>query len=104
MNDLTPILFYDQEPCSNASESATLGSFDAAAERAVVARPLLDELKVRMLCEALDAIAETHSPRQLRLAAERAAAMSAETPFPVLMFPCLFEEMRQVEPTRLASV
>lgn len=56
---------------------------------------LLDELKQRLLGEVSEVAAEPRSTRRLRLAAERGAAVAAETPFPLLVLPCLFGEMCQ---------
>ena len=52
----------------------------------------LEELKARLLRERLQDIWETRRTFQLRRAADEAAALAWVTPFPLLVFPSLFEE------------
>jgi hypothetical protein len=52
----------------------------------------LEQLKSRLLRERLDRIWEPRRIGQLRRAANEAAALAWVTPFPLLVFPALFEE------------
>ncbi len=52
----------------------------------------LDSLKNRLLLERLDDPLGPHLNSQLRLAANEAAALACLTPYPLLLFPTLFEE------------
>jgi len=52
----------------------------------------LEELKARLLRERLHQVWETRRSYQLRRAADEAAALAWVTPFPLLVFPALFEE------------
>ncbi len=52
----------------------------------------LPRLKLRLLGERLDANSTPDSARPLRQAANVAEALAWETPYPLLVFPCLFEE------------
>jgi hypothetical protein len=55
--------------------------------------PGLVMLKMNLLNHALRTYCEPHFKRPLRIAAERAARLAAETGFPLLMFPNLFMEL-----------
>jgi len=52
----------------------------------------LDKLRNRLLLERLDELLGPHLNSQLRLAANEAAALACLTPYPLLVFPTLFEE------------
>jgi len=52
----------------------------------------LDNLRNRLLLERLDELLGPHLNSQLRLAANEAAALACLTPYPLLVFPTLFEE------------
>jgi hypothetical protein len=52
----------------------------------------LDNLKWRLLLRQLDSIQKTELHVLVLHEAEVAAAMVADTPYPKLFFPCLFEE------------
>jgi len=59
----------------------------------------LPQLKLRLLRELLEAGATPDSARSLRQAANHAEALAWETPYPLLVFPCLFDEkVRQLQP------
>ena len=55
--------------------------------------PGLIVLKLNLLNHALRTYCEPHFKRPLRIAAERAARLAAETGFPLLVFPELFLEL-----------
>lgn len=55
--------------------------------------PGLVMLKLNLLNHALRTYCEPHFKRPLRIAAERAARLAAETGFPLLVFPELFLEL-----------
>jgi hypothetical protein len=62
----------------------------------------LEQLKVRLLRERSQNVWETRRTFQLRRAADEAAALAWVTPYPLLVFPALFEEkaldaLRRVE-------
>ncbi|MFN7141174.1 MAG: hypothetical protein ACK4UN_17735 [Limisphaerales bacterium] len=57
-----------------------------------VAHIELQNLKARMLSALLATTEEPELCRQFTLAANEAAAIAWNKPYPVLMFPCLFEE------------
>ncbi len=52
----------------------------------------LERLKERLLGERLAAVRETECNRQVRRAANEAAALALVTGYPLLVFPVLFEE------------
>ena len=52
----------------------------------------LERLKRRLLLECLDALAEPRFNAYVRRAANEAAALAWVTPYPLLVFPGLFEE------------
>ncbi len=52
----------------------------------------LPQLKMRLLRKLLEAGGTPDSARPLRQAANAAEALAWETPYPLLVFPCLFEE------------
>ena len=52
----------------------------------------LEQLKTRLLNPVLDEIVDPGLRKQLRLAANEAAAMAWSTPFPLLVLPLLLEE------------
>src|SRR5438105_11305723 len=52
----------------------------------------LEQLKLRLLAEQLEQLWEPEINSQVRRAANEAAALAWVTPFPMLMFPVLFEE------------
>src|SRR6266568_6009450 len=52
----------------------------------------LDKLRNRLLLERLDEVLGPRLNSQLRLAANEAAALACLTPYPLLVFPSLFEE------------
>lgn len=93
MNNVTSTALHIPAPSLTRAESAVMDSWHTSVMRPMDAYLLLDELKQRLLGEVLEVAAEPRSTRRLRLAAERAAAVAAETPFPLLVFPCLFEEL-----------
>lgn len=66
----------------NRDRSPTNGGRFESLRRELLA-PVLDDAKDPELC------------RRLRLAANEAAALAWTTPYPLLMFPCLFEEKTQ---------
>jgi hypothetical protein len=51
-----------------------------------------DRLKDRMLAESLDTVWEPRLSSEVRCAANEAAALARLTPYPLLVFPVLFEE------------
>jgi hypothetical protein len=55
----------------------------------------LPQLKLRLLREMLEAAATPGSARSLRQAGNHAEAIAWETPYPLLVFPCLFDEKVQ---------
>ena len=55
--------------------------------------PGLIVLKLNLLNHALRTFCEPHFRRPLRLAAEKAARLAAESGFPMLLFPELFMEL-----------
>jgi hypothetical protein len=52
----------------------------------------LERLKGRLVSERLETIWEPESNSQVRRAANEAAALAWATPFPLLVFPVLFDE------------
>jgi len=52
----------------------------------------LERLKGRLLAERLETVWEPEANSQVRRAANEAAALAWTTPFPLLVFPVLFEE------------
>ena len=52
----------------------------------------LERLKTRLLAERLETCREAQSDGQLRRAANEAAALAWVTPYPLLVFPALFDE------------
>lgn len=52
----------------------------------------LERLKGRLVSERLETVWETECNSQIRRAANEAAALAWTTPFPLLVFPVLFEE------------
>lgn len=56
----------------------------------------LERLSETMLREALNGATGLEEPVLLRRAANDAAALAANTPFPLLMFPALFDEKMAV--------
>jgi hypothetical protein len=57
------------------------------------APPPLPQLKVRLLRGLLAAAMPQAIVQRLRQAANAAEAVAWETPYPLLVFPCLFDEM-----------
>ena len=51
-----------------------------------------ERLKAKLLAERLEETLEPHLNSQLRRAANEAAALAWVTPYPLLVFPVLFEE------------
>ena len=60
-----------------------------------------ERLKERMLLERLDGLWEAESNNRVRRAANEAAALAWVTPYPLLVFPLLFDE--KVEAARLRA-
>ena len=54
-----------------------------------------DRLKDRLLAESLDTVWELKLSSEVRRAANEAAALARLTPYPLLVFPLLFEEKTQ---------
>jgi hypothetical protein len=54
-----------------------------------------EQLKGRLLVERLEAIWEPAATSQVRRAANEAASLAWATPYPLLVFPVLFEEKAQ---------
>ena len=72
-----------------------------ASEQALKARMKADALllKQRMVLQRLNETAETERHYRIISEAERAGRIAAGTEFPLLFFPCLFEERLACEPT-----
>ena len=51
-----------------------------------------DHLKARLIAESLDTVWESKVSSEVRRAANEAAALAWRTPYPLLVFPLLFEE------------
>jgi hypothetical protein len=64
----------------------TFGALRAQRQKA------FEDLKSRLVPSVLEDVAEPGVQRQLRLAANEAAAIAWLTPFPLLVFPVLLEE------------
>ena len=60
------------------------------------APPQLHQLKQKFLRAALEQTTDATLARQFRGIADRAADLAWATPVPLLVFPCLFEEMAQI--------
>ncbi len=63
-----------------------------AAPFRATAQTQLEELKSRLLAAALDEVWEPELNSSVRRAANEAAALAWVTPYPLLLFPGLFEE------------
>jgi len=67
-----------------------------------------ERLKDRLLRERLEAVVEPEVNCQLRRAANEAAALAWVTPYPLFVFPALFEEkaeaaLRRADPERVCQ-
>src|SRR5262249_13711484 len=57
--------------------------------------PDLNQLRLKLLESARETTSNAHLFKRLCGAANRAAELAWVTPYPLLVFPCLFEEMAQ---------
>jgi len=60
----------------------------------------LERLKRRLLAERLEEVCEPEANSQLRRAAHEAAALAWVTPYPLLVFPLLFDERAEAAAAR----
>src|SRR5215471_4076885 len=86
MNTRHQIIPTEFGPETRFEVAPVLGPFRA------VATNRFEQLKARLLCERLDEIWEPAFTSPVRRAANEAAALAWVTPYPLLVFPVLFEE------------
>jgi len=107
MNNSTPIQGRERMFVQSCLESAPAGIAPERFPRFVGngangnAHPQLYQLKQKLLRSALEETVDAALSKHLCGAANEASEQAWETAYPLLMFPCLFEEMAQAVQTGL---